>query len=72
MPEWGMTEHREPSAGALAHGAAKSDDIARVRRDLGAAQIGAARALQRAAARYRRDVRRQAGSAVGAARPDGR
>jgi hypothetical protein len=62
MPEWGMTEHREPSAGALAHGAAKSDDIARVRRDLGAAQIGAARALQRAAARYRRDVRRQAGS----------
>ena len=51
MPEWGMTEQREPSAGALAHGAAKGDDIARVRRDLGAAQIGAARALQRAAAR---------------------
>ena len=72
MPEWGMVEHREPSAGALAHGAAKSDDIARVRRDLGAAQIGAARALQRAAARYRRDVRRQAGPGVGAARPEGR
>ena len=65
-----MTEHPEPSAGALAHGAAKSDDIARVRRDLGAAQIGAARALQRAAARYRRDVRRQADPGVRAARPD--
>ena len=45
MPEWGMVDHREPSAGALAHGAAKSSDIARVRRDLGAAQIGAAAGL---------------------------
>ena len=67
-----MTEHPEPSAGALAHGAAKSDDIARVRRDLGAAQIDAARALQRAAARYRRDVRRQGASGVGVPRPEGR
>jgi hypothetical protein len=72
MPEWGMTEHREPPAGALAHGAAKSDDIARVRRDLGAAQIGAARALGRAAARHRREAQRRAGGGMRASPPDGR
>jgi hypothetical protein len=62
-----MVHHRERSAGALAHGAAKSSDIVRVRRDLGAAELGAARALQRAAARHRRDARRQQ-----PARPDPR
>jgi hypothetical protein len=53
-----MISHRERSPGALAHGAAKSSDIARVRRDLGAAELGAARELQRAAARHRRDASR--------------
>jgi hypothetical protein len=55
-----MVDHRERSAGALAHGPAKTSDIVRVRRDLGAAQIGAARELQRRAARHRREVSRRA------------
>jgi hypothetical protein len=54
-----MVEHRERSASALAHGAAKTSDILRVRRDLGAAELGAARALQRAAARHRREASRR-------------
>jgi hypothetical protein len=61
-----MVQHRERSAGALAHGAAKSSDIVRVRRDLGAAELGAARTLQREAARHRRDVSRRATSPPGA------
>jgi hypothetical protein len=40
-----MVQHRERTAGALAHGAAKTSDILRVRRDLGAAELGAAREL---------------------------
>jgi hypothetical protein len=59
MPQWRMVHHRERSAGALAHGAAKSSDIARVRRELGAAELDAARALQRAAARHRREAERR-------------
>jgi hypothetical protein len=62
-----MVHHRERSAGALAHGAAKSSDIVRVRRDLGVAALDAARELQRAAARHRRDASRRA-----PARPDAR
>jgi hypothetical protein len=50
-----MVSHRERSPGALAHGAAKSSDIQRVRRDLGAAELGAARALSAKARRHRRD-----------------
>jgi hypothetical protein len=56
-----MISHRERSPGALAHGAAKSSDIARVRRDLGAAGLDAARELQRSAARHRRDASRLLG-----------
>jgi hypothetical protein len=59
MPQWRMVHHRERSAGSLAHGAAKSSDIARVRRELGAAELDAARALQRAAARHRRKSERR-------------
>jgi hypothetical protein len=50
-----MVSHRERSPGALAHGPAKSSDIQRVRRDLGAAELKAARALSAEARRHRRD-----------------
>ena len=50
-----MVSHRERSPSALAHGAAKSSDIQRVRRELGAAELRAARELQAAARRHRRD-----------------
>jgi hypothetical protein len=50
-----MVSHRERSPGALAHGPAKSSDILRVRRDLGAAELRAARDLQAAARRHERD-----------------
>jgi hypothetical protein len=50
-----MVSHRERPAGALAHGPAKSSDILRVRRDLGVAELRAARLLQAAARRHRRD-----------------
>ena len=50
-----MNSHRERPPGALAHGPAKSSDIQRVRRELGAAELRAARELQAAARRHRRD-----------------
>jgi hypothetical protein len=50
-----MNSHPERPPGALAHGPAKSSDIQRVRRDLGAAELRAARDLQAAARRHRRD-----------------
>ncbi|MEA2385199.1 MAG: hypothetical protein QOH72_5170 [Solirubrobacteraceae bacterium] len=50
-----MVSHRERSPGALAHGPAKSSDIQRVRRDLGAAELKAARDLSAKARRHRRD-----------------
>jgi len=62
MRQLAMISHRERSPGALAHGAAKTSDIVRVRRDLDAAELGAARALQRAAARHRRDASRRLGA----------
>jgi hypothetical protein len=51
-----MVSHGERSPGALAHGAAKSSDIQRARRDLGAAvermaREAQARRRQRAASR---------------------
>ncbi len=55
-----MVSHRERSAGALAHGAAKSSDITRVRRDLAVAELRAARDLQAAARRHRRESARRA------------
>jgi uncharacterized protein YegP (UPF0339 family) len=50
-----LVHQQEPPAGALAHGAAKSSDIRRARRELGAAERrAAARELEAAAARHRR------------------
>jgi hypothetical protein len=50
-----MVSHRERSPAALAHGATKGTDIQRVRRELGAAELRAARELQAAARRHRRE-----------------
>jgi hypothetical protein len=58
-----MVSHRERPAGALAHGPAKGSDIVRVRRDLGVAELRAARQLQAAARRHRREGARYAQSA---------
>lgn len=54
-----MVSHRERPPGALAHGAAKSSDITRVRRELAAAELRAARDLQAAARRHRREGARR-------------
>jgi hypothetical protein len=51
-------EHHERPPGALAHGVAKSSDIQRARRELGAAELRAARQLEAAAARHRRHASR--------------
>jgi hypothetical protein len=40
-----MPHHAEKPPTALAHGPAKAEDIERARRDLGAAEVRAARAL---------------------------
>jgi hypothetical protein len=55
-----MVSHRERPPGALAHGATKSSDITRVRRDLAVAELRAARDLQAAARRHRREGARRA------------
>ena len=55
-----MPDHKEHPASALAHGAAKSSDITRVRRDLAVAELRAARDLQAAARRHRRESARRA------------
>jgi hypothetical protein len=60
-----MVSHGERPAGALAHGAAKSSDIQRVRRDLGAAGLRLARDAQAEARR-----RQRAASQVMAARAE--
>jgi hypothetical protein len=52
-------DHRERPPGALAHGAAKSSDIERTRQALGAVELRAARDLQAAARRHRRDASRR-------------
>jgi hypothetical protein len=54
-----MVSHRERSPGALAHGPAKSSDITRVRRELAVAELRAARDLQAAARRHRREGARR-------------
>jgi hypothetical protein len=61
VPAWAMISHAERSPGALAHGAAKSADIQRARHDLGAAGLRAARDLQAAARRQKRDAGRLLG-----------
>jgi hypothetical protein len=60
-----MVSHGERPPGALAHGAAKSSDIQRVRRDLGAAGLRLARDAQAEARR-----RQRAASRVMAARAE--
>ena len=60
-----MVSHAERPPGALAHGAAKSSDIQRARRDLGTA---AARLARDAQAEARR--RQRAASRLTAARPE--
>lgn len=54
-----LVHHHERSAGALAHGVAKSSDIQRARRELGEAELRAATQLQAAATRHRRHASRQ-------------
>jgi len=53
-----MVSHGERSPGALAHGAAKSSDIQRARRDLGAAGVRMARDAQAEARRRGRAASR--------------
>ena len=53
-----MVSHGERSPGALAHGAAKSSDIQRARRDLGAAAERMARDAQAQARRRQRGASR--------------
>jgi hypothetical protein len=53
-----MVSHGERPPGALAHGAAKSSDIQRVRRDLGAAGVRLARDAQAEARRRQRAASR--------------
>jgi hypothetical protein len=60
MGEWAMVSHGERSPGALAHGAAKSSDIQRARRDLGAAAVRLARDAQAEARRRQRAAGRVA------------
>ena len=59
-----MVSHGERSPGALAHGAAKSSDIRRARRDLGAAVERMAREAQAQARRRQRAASRPAAAPV--------
>ncbi len=52
-----MPDHKEHSPSALAHGAAKSSDIERVRRDVDKAEVRVAHDEQASAARRRRRLR---------------
>jgi hypothetical protein len=52
-----MPDHQERSPSALAHGAAKSSDIERVRRDVVNVEVRVARDEQASAARRRRRLR---------------
>ena len=52
-----MPDHTERPPSALAHGAAKSSDIERVRRDVDSAEVRVARDDQASAARRQRRLR---------------
>jgi hypothetical protein len=54
-----MPDHQERPPAALAHGAAQSADIERVRRDVDAAEASVTRDDQTSAARRRRARRRR-------------
>jgi hypothetical protein len=62
-------DHKERSPGALAHGAAKSSDIERVRRDVDDADGRVARDDQVSAARRRRRLRGREAKRGPAAQP---
>ena len=55
-----MPDHEERPPTALAHGAVKSDDIERVRRDVDQSDAVVARNNKTAAARRERELRRKA------------
>ncbi len=55
-----MPDHKEHPASALAHGAAKSSDIERVRRDVDNAEARVARDDQASAASRRKRIRDRA------------
>jgi multidrug resistance efflux pump len=55
-----MPDHQERPPTALAHGAVKSDDIERVRRDVDQSDARVARKKKTSAARRERELRRKA------------
>jgi hypothetical protein len=55
-----MSDHEERPPNALAHGPVKSDDIERVRRDVGESDARVAHEKKTAAARRERELRREA------------
>ena len=55
-----MPDHRDPPAGALAHGPAKPHDIERLRRDVDEAEARSVREEEVAAARHRQRVSNRA------------
>ena len=58
-----MPDHQEPPPTALAHGAVKSGDIERVRRDVDQSEERVARDKKTSAARRERELRRKADDA---------
>jgi hypothetical protein len=54
-----MPEHEERPATTLAHGAAKSGDIERVRRDVDQSEARVAQDQKKSAARKERELRRK-------------
>ena len=64
-----MPDHKERPPSALAHGAAKSSDIERVRRDVDDADARVARADQVSGARRRRRLRGREAERGPAAQP---
>ncbi len=55
-----MPDHEERPPTTLAHGAVKSDDIERVRRDVGESEERVAQEQKTSAARKQREFRREA------------
>jgi len=55
-----MPEHEERSPTTLAHGAVKSDDIERVRRDVDQSEARVAQDKKKSAAHKERELRRRA------------
>ena len=64
-----MPDHKEQPASALAHGAAKSSDIERVRRDVDNAEARVAQDEQASAASRRKRIRDRAARNEPGAKP---